>query len=131
MVNKDIKFLIIDDSISIRKIVSHILSQIGYTNVFPAKDGEEAYKILVEHSTKPKPIQFIISDWNLPKMSGLDFLKKCRAQKEFALVPFLLVTAVTDSDIIRLALTEGITDYINKPFSPALLKSKLDKYIIK
>ena len=130
MVRPTPKFLIIDDSISIRKIIIHILKQIGHNSIVEARDGESAYAMLVEHSKKSDPISFIISDLNLPKMSGLDLLKKYKLEKAFQTIPFLLVTADTDHDKINKAYKEGMNDYIIKPFSPAQLKSKFEKFIV-
>ena len=129
MLKPTAKILIVDDSISIRKIITHILKQMGFSQTVESKDAEQAYELLHVHLKKPDPIQFIICDLNLPKMSGIDFIKKCRAEKAFEAIPFLLVTADTDLDKIKNANKEGFTDYILKPFSPAVFKSKFEKYL--
>lgn len=120
------KFLIVDDFGTMRKIVKKALTDLGYVNSVEAVDGAEAYKLLLEHSKTAQPFEFVISDWNMPNMLGIDLLKKCRAEDPFKTIPFMLVTAESEQSQILEALKVGVTDYVVKPFSPAMLKSKLE-----
>lgn len=120
------KFLIVDDFGTMRKIVKKALTDLGYGNSVEAVDGLNAYQLLVEHSKAGEPFDFVISDWNMPNMLGIDLLKKCRAEDPFKTLPFMLVTAESEQSQILEAAKAGVTDYVIKPFSPAMLKSKLE-----
>ncbi|MEQ1722629.1 MAG: response regulator [Pseudobdellovibrio sp.] len=120
------KFLIVDDFGTMRKIVKKALADLGYTNTVEAVDGLNAYQLLDEHSKSSEPIDFVISDWNMPNMLGIDLLKKCRSEDQFKTLPFMLVTAESEQSQILEAAKAGVTDYVVKPFSPAMLKAKLE-----
>jgi len=96
---------------------------LGFSNIKDAADGELAWTILNE--TNP-PIQLIISDWNMPNCTGLEFLKRVRADEKFKKTPFLLVTAEAEQDQIIEAVKSGVDQYVIKPFSAATLKTKLE-----
>src|SRR3989338_6157331 len=110
-------FLIVDDFQTSRKIVKNALADMGFQNSIEAVDGVEAYQILVEKSKTDTPIEFIISDWNMPNMLGIDLLKKCRAEKEFKDLPFMLITVESEPTQILEAGEAGVTEYIIKPFT--------------
>ena len=97
MDNPTIRFLVVDDSATSRKIVIKNLAELGFLEIVEAINGEEAYQKLTEAIEHNAMIGFIISDWNMPIMSGIDFLKKCRADLRFRDIPFILVTAEGDS----------------------------------
>lgn len=120
------KFLIVDDFGTMRKIVKKALTDLGYTNSVEAVDGAEAYKFLHEHLKAGQPFEFVISDWNMPNMLGIDLLRKCRSEEPFKTIPFMLVTAESEQSQILEAAKVGVTDYVIKPFSPAMLKAKLE-----
>lgn len=120
------KFLIVDDFGTMRKIVKKALLDLGYVNSVEAADGVEAYKLLQEHAQAGQPFEFVISDWNMPNMLGIDLLKKCRGEASFKTLPFMLVTAESEQSQILEAAKVGVTDYVVKPFSPAMLKAKLE-----
>lgn len=120
------KFLIVDDFGTMRKIVKKALSDLGYVNSVEAVDGANAYQLLQEHAKTPEPFDFVISDWNMPNMAGIDLLKKCRTEEPFKKIPFMLVTAESEQSQILEAVKAGVTDYVVKPFSPAMLKAKLE-----
>lgn len=120
------KFLIVDDFGTMRKIVKKALTDLGYVNAVEAVDGVNAYQLLVEHSAAGEPFDFVISDWNMPNMLGIDLLKKCRSEEPFKSIPFMLVTAESEQAQILEAAKVGVTDYVIKPFSPAMLKAKLE-----
>lgn len=120
------KFLIVDDFGTMRKIVKKALTDLGYGNSVEAVDGLNAYQLLVEHAKSGEPFDFVISDWNMPNMLGIELLKKCRSEDTFKNLPFVLVTAESEQSQILEAAKAGVTDYVIKPFSPAMLKSKLE-----
>lgn len=119
-------FLIVDDFQTSRRIVKNALADIGFLNSVEAADGVEAYQILVEKSKTDTPIEFIVSDWNMPNMLGIDFLKKVRSEKEFKDLPFILITVESEPTQILEAGEAGVTDYITKPFTTETLKEKLE-----
>ena len=90
------KFLVVDDFSNMRKIIKKVLTDLGYANTVEAVDGQSAYQLLVEHSKTREPFEFIIADWNMPNMSGLDLLKKCRNEEPFKKIPFMMVTAESE-----------------------------------
>lgn len=126
MYNPTTKFLIVDDFSTSRKIVKNALSDMGYPNSAEAVDGVEAYQLLVEHAETGAPFDFVISDWNMPNMLGIDLLKKLRAENKFKEIPFILLTVESEQSQILEALKAGVTDYIVKPFTPDGLKTKLE-----
>lgn len=118
-------FLIVDDFSTSRKIVKNALSDMGYTHSVEAEDGVEALQILKDLSKTERPINFIISDWNMPNMLGIDLLKACRQDKDFKNLPFILITVESEPTQILEAGNAGVTDYIIKPFTTEALKIKL------
>jgi len=119
----DMKILVVDDFPTMRKIIRQVLSQIGYTDVIEASDGLMALDVLKNN----KNVQFIISDWNMPKMTGVELLKAIRANPTHRDVPFLMVTAEADKENIVEAVKNGANNYIVKPFNAATLKDKIEK----
>jgi two-component system chemotaxis response regulator CheY len=119
----DINILIVDDFPTMRKIVRQVLRQLGFVNVYEAEDGEGALELL---RTNPE-IQFVISDWNMPKMNGIELLRAVRSDDTIRKIPFLMVTAEADKDCIVEAVKSGVNGYIVKPFNAATLKDKMEK----
>ena len=120
-------FLIVDDTALMRNIVKNALTEMGYTRFVEAIDGLAALETLENQISKNDPVQFIISDWNMPKMSGLELLKKCSETLEFTNLPFILVTAEGSQDQIIQAAKVGVSDYILKPFTFDKIKEKLER----
>ena len=116
------RVLVVDDFSTMRRIVKNILRQIGFTNVVEADDGTTAWEVL----NKDK-IQFIVSDWNMPQMTGIELLRKVRASEEFAHLPFLMVTAEAQQENIIEAVQAKVSNYIVKPFTADVMKQKIDK----
>ena len=116
--------LILDDMMTMRKIVMKNLKELGFTDVQEAADGNLGWDVLTKSSP---PIQLVISDWNMPNFSGLELLKKVRADANYAKVPFLLLTAEAEAHQVKEAVMAGVTNYIIKPFTPDILKLKLDQ----
>jgi two-component system chemotaxis response regulator CheY len=118
------KILIADDMMTMRKIVVKTLKDLGYNDVQDAADGNLAWEKL--KASNP-PVQLIISDWNMPNCTGLDFLKKVRADAATSKVPFIMLTAETEKHQVMEALKAGVTHYCIKPFTPEVLKAKLEE----
>lgn len=108
-----------------RKIIKKILQDAGYDNAAEASDGYKAYQLLLEHSKSPRPFEFVILDWNMPTMSGIELLKKCRKEEIFKNLPFMFVTAEGEYKQVTEAMNFGAIEYVVKPFSPEQLKKKL------
>ncbi|MBF0117910.1 MAG: chemotaxis response regulator CheY [Desulfobacterales bacterium] len=116
------KVLIVDDFATMRRIVKNILKQLGYKNITEADDGTAALEEL-----KKDKYGLIVSDWNMPKMTGLELLKKVRSTDEFKDIPFLMVTAEAQKQNVIEAVKAGVTNYIVKPFTAEAISEKLTK----
>ena len=125
------RFLIVDDQSSMRKTICDILAEMGYHNSVQAEDGQNAFDILKLHANSKNAIEFIVSDWNMPIMTGLDLLKKCRGSIQFKDIPFMLVTGEREQSQIVEAAKAGVSDYLLKPFSAIKIKDKIEKIYIK
>ncbi len=121
----DKKILIVDDMPSIRDLVRAQLRAMGFTNMIEAEDGEEALKIILSHIADADPLQLVISDWNMPKMKGLELLKQVRANPKTAQLPFVLLTSESERDQVTEAVLAGVSQYIVKPFSGKIFEDKL------
>jgi len=121
----DTRILIVDDMSSIRDLVKSHLKSLGYTLIIESLDGASGYEQLLKNLNAGTPIGLVISDWNMPKLTGLDFLKKVRASQEFAQLPFVLLTSETERDQVTDAIMAGVNQYIVKPFSPKTFTEKL------
>lgn len=121
----DTRILVIDDMPSIRDLVKNTLKAMGYKNIQEAADGEEGLKVLVQNNTPGTQIQLVISDWNMPKMKGLDLLKQVRATAEWNNLPFVLLTSESERDQVTEAVLAGVSQYIVKPFSAKIFEDKL------
>lgn len=125
------KFLVVDDFATMRKIIKKVLNELGYTNVTEADDGATAWPLIQEAHTKGEPFQFIISDWNMPQMQGINLLKHCRTDPRFKELPFMLVTAESEQKQILEAAKAGVSNYVVKPFNSVTLKQKLEQVYVK
>jgi two-component system chemotaxis response regulator CheY len=127
MFPKETKFLVVDDFATMRKIIKKVLNELGYTNVEEADDGKNALPLLQAAATKGEPYGFVISDWNMPGMTGIDLLKACKADATLKATPFMLVTAESEQKHILEAAKAGVSDYVVKPFNAATLKAKMER----
>lgn len=116
------KILIVDDFSTMRRIVKNLLNDLGYTNTTEADDGKTAWPML-----QAGDFEFVVTDWNMPGMTGIDLLKHIRADARLAKLPVLMVTAEAQRDQIVEAAKSGVNGYIIKPFTAVTLKEKLDK----
>jgi two-component system chemotaxis response regulator CheY len=121
MTDQNMKILTVDDFSTMRRIIRNMLRQLGYTNVVEAEDGAEALTLL-----QREKVDFVISDWNMPHMSGLDLLKAIRADANLKPLPVLLVTAEALKENVVEALKAGVNNYVVKPFTAETLKEKID-----
>ncbi|WP_339338791.1 chemotaxis response regulator CheY [uncultured Oceanicoccus sp.] len=120
--DRDIKILIVDDFSTMRRIIKNLLRDLGYTNTAEADDGQTALPMLQNGN-----FDFLVTDWNMPGMSGIDLLKAVRADDRLKDLPVLMVTAEAKRDQIIAAAQAGINGYIVKPFTAAVLKEKIEK----
>ena len=122
MSDKNIKFLVVDDFSTMRRIVRSLLKELGYVNVDEAEDGAIALQKLRNES-----FNFVISDWNMPNMDGLTLLQSIRADEALKHIPVLMVTAEDKKENIILAAQAGASGYVVKPFTAGTLDEKLAK----
>lgn len=122
MTDKNLKFLVVDDFSTMRRIVRNLLKELGFANVDEAEDGVVALQMLRSGS-----YDFIISDWNMPNMDGLTLLQTIRADEALKKIPVLMVTAEAKKENIVAAAQAGANGYVVKPFTAATLDEKLNK----
>jgi len=119
-----IKVLIVDDFATMRRILKNILKQIGFKNILEADDGTTALEVL-----EKQDVDLIISDWNMPKMTGLELLKKVRGSVKYKRTPFLMVTAEAQKQNVIEAVQAGVSNYVVKPFTAEAISEKLEKIL--
>ncbi|MGC8499891.1 MAG: chemotaxis response regulator CheY [Leptospirales bacterium] len=122
MIDFGMRVLVVDDFSTMRRIVKNTLRQIGFTNIEEAEDGQKAYDRL-----SVEKFEFVVSDWNMPNMTGIDLLRKVRATPQIKDIPFLMVTAEAKQENIVEAIKAGVSNYIVKPFTVATLDEKIKK----
>ncbi len=120
--DKNMKILIVDDFSTMRRIIKNLLRDLGFTNTDEADDGNTALPML-----KTGKYDFLVTDWNMPGMSGFDLLKAVRADENLKDLPILMVTAEAKRDQIVAAAQAGVNGYVVKPFTAAVLKEKIEK----
>jgi two-component system chemotaxis response regulator CheY len=117
------RVLVVDDMMTMRKIVKKIGSEAGFTDITEATDGNQAWEVI---SNATPPIGLVISDWNMPNCTGLDLLKRLRADHRYKKTPFILVTAEAEQSQIVDAIKAGVDQYVVKPFTKDDLVKKLE-----
>jgi two-component system chemotaxis response regulator CheY len=115
------KILVVDDSSTMRRIIVNTLARLGYKDVVQAADGVEAWNAMQANSD----IGVVITDWNMPNMNGLELVKKIRAEEKYVDIPIIMVTTEGGKAEVITALKAGVNNYIVKPFTPQVLKEKL------
>jgi two-component system chemotaxis response regulator CheY len=118
------KFLVVDDFSTMRRIIKNLLHDLGYANVTEADDGNTALPLLQQGE-----FDFLITDWNMPGMPGLDLLKAVRADTKLKQMPVLMLTAESKREQIVEAAQAGVNGYVIKPFTAVTLKEKIDKIL--
>ena len=121
---QNLNFLVVDDFSTMRRIIKNLLHDLGYPNVTEADDGKTALPML-----QAGGFDFLISDWNMPGMSGLDLIKAVRSDAKLAKMPVLMLTAEAKREQIIEAAQAGVNGYVIKPFTAETLKEKLDKIL--
>ena len=114
------RFLVVDDSATMRRIIVNALQRIGFTTCVEAGDGREALERF------DGSVSFVITDWNMPNMSGTELARALRAREDGRTVPILMVTARSVREDILTAMEAGVNNYVVKPFTPQVLKEKID-----
>lgn len=122
MFTPDTKILIVDDMMTMRKIVAKALKSLEFSDITECKNGQEAWETL-----QGGGFQLVISDWNMPECTGIELLAKVRGDANLASMPFVLLTAEAEAEQVAEALEKGVDNYIVKPFSADTLKSKLEQ----
>lgn len=118
------RLLLVDDSATMRRIIRSNLKFAGYDDVVEAGNGVEGLSCLAAH-----PIDLVVTDWNMPEMNGIEFVKAIRSQDQFKGLPILMITTVAERENIMMALSAGVTNYIVKPFDAETLKKKLEQIL--
>ncbi len=121
----NLKFLIVDDSQTMRRIVANSLKNLGYEDFVEAGDGKEALLKLASDDT----LNFVITDWNMPVLSGLELIKAIRSDEKMENIPVLMVTTRGVKDDIIEALKAKVNNYVVKPFTPTILREKIDQIL--
>jgi len=121
---KDLTVLIVDDFLTMRRIVRKILRDLDFEDIIEAEDGSAALDVL-----KRTKVDLIVSDWNMPRMTGLELLKQVRSMDRIKDTPFLMVTAEAQKENILEAVKARVSNYIVKPFTAAVLEEKLTKIL--
>ena len=116
------QILVVDDFSTMRRIIKNQLRELGFSNIREAEDGAAAFQIL-----ESARIDFVVTDWNMPVVTGLDLLKKIRADDRFKTMPVLMVTAEAKREQIIEAAQSGVNGYVVKPFTPKTLQEKIEK----
>ena len=120
----DLKILAVDDSATMRRILKNTLSRAGYPDVEEATDGVDVWMKLQSGG-----FNFIITDWNMPNMNGLDFVNTVRESDKFKQIPIIMVTTRSVKDDIIAAMKAGVNNYVVKPFTPSTMKEKIEKVL--
>lgn len=116
------RFLVVDDFSTMRRIVRNVLKELGYEHIDEAEDGAQAFSKL-----QSGEYDFVISDWNMPNMDGLELLKKIRSDGRLKALPVLMVTAEAEKEKVILAIQAGVSNYVVKPFTAVMVREKMEK----
>lgn len=116
--------LVVDDFSTMRKIIKNSLQSMGFTKIIEAQDGIDAWEKLQQ-----EPVCLIVSDWNMPRMQGIDLLKKVKAEPAFQKIPFIMVTAEGQKECVIEAIKSGVNNYVVKPFTTETLEQKIQQVL--
>lgn len=126
---KSTRILIVDDVSSMRNMHRQLMLEIGFREIDMAEDGLRAYSLLRRAVAEEKPYDLIVSDWEMPKVSGLELLRKVRTDKELWRTPFYLITSLSEKKHILQGINTGATGYMVKPVNLAMIRKKLQDYV--
>jgi two-component system chemotaxis response regulator CheY len=124
MPEKDLRILVVDDFATMRRMIKNILKQLGYTHIEEAENGQAAWTVLETHE-----IDLVISDWNMPTMTGLELLKAVRGDDRFKDLPFIMVTAEGQQENVIEAAQNKVSQYVVKPFNADTIAGKIESVI--
>lgn len=124
MFKKETRILVIDDMATVRHVVTKALKELGFTDIQSAIDGNNGWDVLKKSSPA---VELIISDWNMPNCTGLELLRKVRADEGYGKTPFVLLTAESETSQVAEALSSGVSNYILKPFTADMIRQKLEQ----
>jgi two-component system chemotaxis response regulator CheY len=122
----NMKILVVDDMSTMRRIVKNILKQLGFSNMEEAENGQEALQKL-----RTEPFGFVVSDWNMPVMPGIEMLRAIRADEKLKHIPVLMVTAEAQKENLIEAIQAGVNNYVVKPFTAETMQEKINKIFSK
>ncbi|MFN7903762.1 MAG: response regulator [Pseudobdellovibrionaceae bacterium] len=125
------RVLVVDDMPSIRELVKSQLKTMGYIDIHEAENGEHALQKILSLDAAGSPVQLVISDWNMPKLTGLEFLKQLRGNHAYQKIPFVLLTSEAERDQVTEAILAGVSQYVVKPFSGKVFEDKLKQVWLK
>ena len=124
MSNNNARIMIVDDMVTMRKLIINICGEIGYTDIIEAGDGTQAWDLIQNSSPS---VSLVISDLTMQKGSGIDLIKRIRSDSRFQSLPFLIMITEGEKDQLGLAVKSGVDHYITKPFTAPVLKAKLQE----
>lgn len=116
------KFLVVDDSSTMRRIIKNTLARLGHKEILEAEDGAQAWDVMQQNSD----IDVLVTDWNMPEMNGLELVQKVRSEDKYSELPIIMVTTEGGKAEVITALKAGVNNYIVKPFTPQVLQEKLE-----
>ena len=119
-VDMNMRFLVVEDYNTMQRILTNLLKQLGFTNVDAASDGQQALAMLLDDS-----FDFVISDWNMEPMTGIELLREVRGNDKLKHLPFIMITAESKAENVVAAKKAGVSNYIVKPFNAQTLKGKI------
>jgi len=117
-----ISVLVVDDQLTMRSLIRNGLQQLGFTDIREASDGEEALRVLVQ-----RPVRLVLSDYNMPKLDGLNLLRAIRSHPPTKGLAFIMLTGRADSELVQRAAQYGVNNYLVKPFTVAILRQKIEQ----
>lgn len=127
--SKQLKILLVDDFEMIRSLLKPALKQLGYTDLTEAVDGVDALEKITSAKDSGQPFDLVFLDWNMPKMTGIEVVQKCKSDDALKNIPFIMITAEREQKSVVTALKAGVSDYVIKPFSPRQLSSKIERIL--
>lgn len=122
----DTRFLVVDDTKTIRSLMKDILKNLGYHKIDEAEDGNQALEMMKKEADGSDPYGFLICDWNMPGLTGIELLEIRNEDDRFKDVPFLMVTIESERDYVLKAVAMGVSDFVVKPFSEATVRTKME-----
>lgn len=128
-ISKDAKLLIVDDVKSMRDVHNHYFRECGFRRIEMAEDGLKAFKAMRKAHDEGKPFDLVVSDWEMPKVTGLDLLKKVRVDRHLWATPFFLITSLSEKPHILSAINAGVTGYMVKPLNQKVVNKKFAEYL--